>query len=368
MSSQHSATIIIYHPGPRSPSPDAHSPDDQHPPPLGAAHSPLTRTPAHHHKKHPQSTPPRARHNNLGVRFSDELEVQFFETGDGDGSSRVVRRQIVDLTNASDKCTSSVGPDSECSSGCGNSKGSDSSSCGISVEHEVDGDGNSRDTSASGEAEVCRGMNKCVAGDCEDSVGPDAETSKGCGGSETPKSNSLSKSDGSADLRASSDGRQCDKNDEHDPDGNRANSNINSNRSNGSNGDEEGNSRGDGDNGQPASIHNLQELEPRMTQHLNLHCLRPVFTLEGRRFVSEGQEEALREEMEGETGRGNEGECYIKGSPECRDFHHAKSHFSVFSALMGKDGKRLTDSVVSRTPLSHLCVCKCVCVCECVCV
>ncbi|XP_063601691.1 ras-related protein Rab-13-like [Penaeus indicus] len=81
-----------------------------------------------------------------------------------------------------------------------------------------------------------------------------------------------------------------------------------------------------------------------MTQHLKLHYMRPVFTLEGRRFVSEGQEEMLREEMEKERGRRNEEECYIKGSPECLVSHHSESQFSSFSALMGEDGRRVADS------------------------
>ncbi|XP_037800483.1 LOW QUALITY PROTEIN: uncharacterized protein LOC119595437 [Penaeus monodon] len=340
VSSQHSATILIYHPGRRSSSPDAHPPDAQHPPAV-PAHPPLTRTPARHQKL-PQSTPPRPRHSNLGVRFSDELEVQFFETGDGDGSSRVVRRQMVDLANASDVCSSTGGSGSECAAGQGGSKGS--VSCGLSCEHDADGDGSSHDIGAS------NGLNKCVTGDCEDSSGSDSETGRGRGSSETPKSNGLSRDDGAGDCKPSSDEKQSDKDGENNSSSSRANDNTsnNDNKCNYSNGNDRNhhsNSRDEEDVTQPTRILNLQVLEPRMTQYLKLHYMRPVFTLEGRRFVSEGQEEALREEIEKERGRRDKQECYIRGSQECLVFHHSESQFSSFSALMGEDGRRVADSV-----------------------
>ncbi|XP_063601690.1 uncharacterized protein LOC134777768 [Penaeus indicus] len=209
VSSQHSATILIYHPGRRSSSPDAHPSDAQFPP-AGPAHPPLTRTPASHQKL-PQSTPPRPRHSSLGVRFSDELEVQFFETGDGDGSSRVVRRQMVDLAHASDVCSSAVGSGSECTSGQGGSKGSGTGLCGFSCENITDGDGTSHDISASAVCKGGNGLNKYVTGDCEDS-----ETGRGRGSSETPKSNGLSRGDGTGDCKTSSDEKQRDKDDESD--------------------------------------------------------------------------------------------------------------------------------------------------------
>ncbi|XP_047480114.1 uncharacterized protein LOC125032789 isoform X2 [Penaeus chinensis] len=336
VSSQHSATILIYHPGRRSSSPDAH-PSDAQDSPAGPAHPPLTRTPAINQKLM-QSTPPRPRHSNLGVRFSDELEVQFFETGDGDGSSRVVRKQMVDLA---------VGSGIECTSGHGGSKGSGTGSCGLPCENIADGDGTSHDISASAVCKGWNGLNKCVAGD---STGPDFETGRGRGSSETAKSNGLSRGDGAGDCKTSSDEKQSDKDDANDCSSIRANDNTsnNDNKYNYTNGNDRnhhGNSRDEDDATQPTHILNLQELEPRMTQHLKLHYMRPVFTLEGRRFVSEGQGEMLREEMEKERGRRNEEECYIKGSPECLDFHHSESQFSSFSALMGEDGRRVADSV-----------------------
>ncbi|XP_070001149.1 uncharacterized protein [Penaeus vannamei] len=351
VSSQHSATILIYHPGRRSSLPEAHSPPTipAHPPPTVPAHPLLTRTPASHQKP-PQGTPPRTRHSSLGVRFSDELEVQFFETGDGDGSSRVVRRQIVDLAGASDACSSAVGSGSECTSGHGGAKGSGAGSCGLSCQNHTDRDGIPRDISASAVCTGVNGLKKCGAGDCEEPAEPDSEAGRGCGSSETPKSSGLSRGDGARDCKPSSGGRQCDEDDETDC--NRADDNTSNNHneyshSNGSDKNHRGNSRDEDDaddDTRPTRILNLQVLGPRVTQHLKLHCMRPAFTLEGRRFVSEGQEEALREEMEQE-GRKNEGECYIKGSPECLVFHHSESQLSRFSAFMGEDGRRVADSV-----------------------
>ncbi|ROT62468.1 putative EF-hand calcium-binding domain-containing protein 4B [Penaeus vannamei] len=258
-----------------------------HPASTVPAHPPLTRTPASHQKP-PQGTPPRARHSSLGVRFSDELEVQFFETGDGDGSSRVVRRQIVDLAGASDVCSSAVGSGSECTSGHGGSEGSGAGSCGLSCQNHTDRDGIPRDISASAVCTGVNGLKTCVAGDCEEPTEPDSEADKGCGSSETPKSSGLSRGDGARDCKPSSGGRQCDEDDETDC--NRADDNTSNNHNEYSHSNGSKNHRGNShdeddadDDTRPTRILNLQVLGPRVTQHLKLHCMRPAFTLEGRR-------------------------------------------------------------------------------------